>query len=127
MRDDDARKAILARRARFIAAAMMGAGLASCERVNTEPTSCLSLSEVPADAAPQPCLSPPVLPPDGTGATADGGARDSAGNPPDAGGADADLDGGAPGAQPTLPPRPVPVSPRPCLKPGPRICLKFKP
>jgi hypothetical protein len=112
MRDDDAKRAILARRARFVAAAMMGAGLASCER-EPPPVPCLSVAIVPPDAAPpQPCLSIAVLtpPPDGTGTTIGGGA-----------------DAGSPDAGD--------VKPRPCLKikppdpqtPKPRICLDVAP
>jgi hypothetical protein len=99
MTDDDARRAILSRRARFIAAAMLGTGLATCK--SGEPAVCLSPVRVPEpQEAPMVCLSvalSPQLPPDGTGATADGGADDGS------------TDAGATGAKPRRgsPPRPT--------------------
>ena len=45
MNDDDAKKAILARRARFIAAAMVGAGIGvSCSNKDSTPQVCLSVA-----------------------------------------------------------------------------------
>jgi hypothetical protein len=104
MPEDDAKKAILARRARFVAAAMMGAGLVSCDRKSGEPTVCLSIA-VPssADAAPTPCLTvlppPPTTPDAGASVSDDGGAGDAGAT-----------DGGA---RPTV------------RRPKPRICLSF--
>ena len=117
MRDDDARKVILARRARFVAAAMMGTGLMSCK--TTEVPTCLSPVQVQDDPPPQPCLSvgPVLLPPgmaDGTGDRADAGATaDRA----DAGATDA---GAGPPPMPCLSPMPPP---QPCLKVRPSVCL----
>jgi hypothetical protein len=112
MADDDAKKAILARRARFIAAAMMGAGLVSCEKKSPErfyggptpgdtppaaadPNVCLNMAPAP-ETVPAPCLSAP-LPADGTSDTVDAGANDAG-------------------------PSPVPA---PCLSPRPRSCLSY--
>lgn len=57
---DDARKIIMARRARFIAAAVAGMGIA-CGRSTTSAEPCLSIRTVPSDAepplTPMPCLS----------------------------------------------------------------------
>jgi len=65
---NDPRKLILARRAKFIAAAFAGAGLVACTK---EPRVCLSIEQVPqdagpADAEPQVCLSPDPNPPTST-------------------------------------------------------------
>ena len=60
MSDDDAKKIILARRARFVAAAVASVGMA-CGKTETGamPMPCLSES-MPSDAepSPMPCLSP---------------------------------------------------------------------
>lgn len=67
MGNDDAKRLILARRARFVAAALAGVAVA-CGG-SAEPETCLSPVFTPtdggkdaADAEPQPCLEP--LPPD---------------------------------------------------------------
>ena len=76
MTDDDAKKVILARRARFVAAAMMGTGLVSC-KTSDVPT-CLSPVQVQDDPPPQVCLSVSIqhpLPPGGNGTTADPNVR----------------------------------------------------
>jgi hypothetical protein len=124
--DDDAKRAIFARRARFIAAAMMGTGLMSCDRKTADHTVCLSVAiPEPPDAAPLPCLSPPPIPPD-AGATIDVDAGEPA--PADTGAADAGAkDAGAkPVPVPCLSHRPPP---RPCLSrapdPKPRPCLDY--
>jgi hypothetical protein len=64
MSDDDAKKIILARRARFVAAAVASVGIACGKTESGPPMPCLSIA-VPNDAEPppQPCLSVP-LPPD---------------------------------------------------------------
>jgi hypothetical protein len=110
MTDENARKAILARRARFIAAATLSAGMVSCGDVANSPTVCLSIAmPPPTDTPPGPCLSvapTPPTPPDGTGTSAtDGGAPGA----PDAGA----------GPQPCLKVRPPPPPPPPqvCLSP----------
>jgi hypothetical protein len=111
MSDDGAKKLILARRARFVAAAMLGAGAASCSNCAPEP--CLSAAPI-TNPVPTPCLMPQEMPPD-AGAGVDGGAPDAA-----------VPDGGAPvpclSVRPTPSARPPP--PRPCLKPPrPKPCL----
>jgi hypothetical protein len=110
--DDDAKKAILARRARFVAAAMMGAGLVSCDPKSPGPFVCLSVSPPPPEAPPQVCLSVTFVepfPPGGTDTTADGGVDDAGAT--DAGATDAG------------------VSPPPqvCLSPVPAACLSHVP
>ncbi len=61
--DDDAKKAVLARRARFVAAAIASVGIA-CGKNDARPGPCLSAPPMPVeagapppDAAPMPCLS----------------------------------------------------------------------
>ncbi len=60
MDDDDAKRIVLARRARFLAAAMAGVAAGSCDR----PRACLEPPMVTSTAptAPTVCLSPPVTP-----------------------------------------------------------------
>lgn len=126
MTDDSAKKAILARRARFIAAAMLGTGLMSCDRKSSEPTVCLSvMPQPPPDPPPQPCLSvaiPAPYPAD-AGTTTGGGTDD-------AGAADGGTTDAGPPPAPCLSP-PLPP-PRPCLSKAPlkppmkpSICLSF--
>ena len=69
----DARRAVIARRARFVAAAIASAGLANSDACRPQP--CLSAVYVPPEGgAPQPCLS--VLPhPDD--AASDAGVADA--------------------------------------------------
>jgi hypothetical protein len=108
--DESAKKAILARRARFIAAAMMGTGLATCKSGPPADPSAVQAPEYPPAPEPQVCLSPPppclsfVAPPVPS-ATASAAIDD-----------DDAVDAGAP-----VPP------PRPCLSPRPRPCLKAVP
>ena len=75
MTDESAKNAILARRARFIAAAVMSAGLVSCDGCSAEPAVCLKIRATMPDTAPTPCLStvPPVFLPDAGAALSDGG------------------------------------------------------
>ena len=67
MTDDDSKRIILSRRARFIAAALASAGLtaASCNKSNLEanPQPCLSAPPQNYDAAPPPQETPPPEPP----------------------------------------------------------------
>lgn len=96
MNDDEARKKILARRAAFVAAAL---ATVACGKENV----------------PQPCLSPPPLPP------GDGGAP-------------TEQPLGTPDAEPPVEPPPMPclspMPPRPDedggLRPSPRPCLSIK-
>ena len=110
---DDAKKAILARRAKFVAAAIAGLGVA-CGKERA--AACLSIAAPAEDAgpaSPQPCLSawsgstPPVWNQTST---------------PDAGDpvmqADVEPDGG-PMPRPCLTPRVHDTEPRPCLSIAP--------
>ena len=54
---DDAKKIILARRARFLAAAVASVGIA-CGKESTPPQPCLSEPYIAPDAEPMPCLTP---------------------------------------------------------------------
>ncbi len=59
--DESAKKAILARRAKFVAAALAGVGIAACGKdpVQSNPQQCLKIAtpiEHDAGAAPTPCL-----------------------------------------------------------------------
>lgn len=124
MKDDEAKKRILARRAAFVAATFAGVSGVSCDR---SPFVCLEPAPVDAGRAvpdagaatpPMPCLSEAILAPtsDAAGSTivdggeADAGARDAA---KEAGTA---KDAAAP--QPCLKPmipRPRSGDPMPCL------------
>lgn len=121
--NDEARKIVLARRARFIAAAVAGVGIACSDPKRPEP--CLSpIPEQPdpgpgpdvcLSVSPQPCLEP--MPPP------DAGAPDAAdSNPP----APADAGAPAPADAPSAkPPGKTPATgpthpPRPCLKVAPK-------
>jgi len=62
---DDQKKIVLARRAKFVAAAVASVGIACGKEQAEPPRPCLSQVYVPPDAEPQPCLSPvAVEPPD---------------------------------------------------------------
>jgi hypothetical protein len=135
MNDENAKKTILARRARFVAAAMMGVGLASCEG-KCAPSACLKIAVSEPDAAPMPCLSPPALLPDAGVSVSGGDAGDDAAadaGPADAGSADAGpADAGPADAGPADAGRPKPPPPprRRCLSvahPQPQICLLIDP
>jgi hypothetical protein len=121
--DGNAKKTILARRARFIAAAVASVGIA-CGKTTGSPGPCLSVAYMPADgeAAPMPCLSPMLPPsdldagdaaPDAADAPTDGGAKPDGGG--DAGAAKATRDAGTK-LPPKVPTRvgPTPI-PQPCL------------
>lgn len=83
MGDDEARRLILARRARFVAAALTGITAAMCggEEDGANPRPCLDVAQdggrpqpcldVAPDAEPQPCLAP--LPPDASDDAGDAG------------------------------------------------------
>jgi len=78
---DDARKKILARRAKFVAAAVATIGIACGKEPNPPPQPCLSEPYNPGDAEPLPCLTPVVAdPPD----PPDSGAPTDASTPKDA-------------------------------------------
>jgi|GEM_PF-2369309 len=120
---DEAKAIVLARRARFVAAAVASVGIA-CGKSTTPPEPCLSATVQP-DAAPLPCLSPmpadagreappmPCLSQPMPTSTADAAA--DAGKPPNA---DA-------GAKPLAPDagahrRPTGPGPVPCLSVAPK-------
>lgn len=140
---DDARKIILARRARFVAAAMAGLGVACGKTTRPEP--CLSEPAMQDDASPQPCLSVTILKDAGAPAVDASaiGPMDAGAEPMpclsvrpevtdegiarfiDAGGLERLTDAGAtskplvkppPTNPPPLKPPPEPPPPRPCLK-----------
>lgn len=104
---DDAKKVILARRARFIAATLAGVGVACGKEPAPPPQPCLS-QPMTVDAEPLPCLSPKLV-------EQDAGAPDAAPpNEPDAGSK----------PMPCLAPPPATATapgtgtvPRPCLTP----------
>jgi hypothetical protein len=91
MGNDDAKKLILARRAKFVAAALAGmTGVATACGGSTEdgkasnPNPCLGVECCPENP-PEPCLSPPYEPPDADAAVdgnddANGDADDAATN-----------------------------------------------
>ena len=62
MMSDDAKKLILARRARFVAAALAGVSIACGKDNASNPEPCLAVPIEPADAASRPraCLSAPI-------------------------------------------------------------------
>lgn len=64
MGNEDAKRLILARRARFVAAALASAAMACGGDTESNPNPCLSArledSGAKADAEPQPCLDPSV-------------------------------------------------------------------
>jgi hypothetical protein len=100
MSDDGSKKIVLARRARFIAAAVASVGIA-CGKENKEPPMpCLSVAYIPPDAEPMPCLSPPPM-----------DTNDAA--PTDAGAPDADAGKPTTKVRTTQPT----AAPLPCLSP----------
>ena len=132
----DAREKILARRAKFVAAALAGVTVAGTEACKPQP--CLEIAPAPSDTAPGPCLSAPWVPPVDAGgaedAGTDGGSVDAtdASRTADAGDASvadpgktraAAADAGSPDAGSRLKPippatrhvRPPAPPPRPCL------------
>jgi len=116
MVDDAARKKILGRRARFVAAAMVGIGVASCEK-QSEPQVCLKVAPTNT-APPEPCLSQPQQFPDAAD-QADASA------PEDTGAADTSKpDTSKPD---TAKPDTSKPTPHPCLKIAPHPCLEMAP
>jgi hypothetical protein len=120
--DDGAKKIILARRARFVAAAVAGLGIACGKEVASRP--CLSVAYVPDGGGPSAAPEPPAE----AGAAADApsasaSASDGGAPPADKPLADKPLvDAGAPDAKPHHPltPQPLPtLQPQPCLKIAP--------
>jgi hypothetical protein len=77
MATDDSKKLILARRARFVAAALAGVSVACGKEPTSPPEPCLSVPIQPRDAEPepppQPCLTP-MLADAGAPADTDAGA-----------------------------------------------------
>jgi hypothetical protein len=106
---DDAKKLILARRARFVAATLAGVGIACGKEPAPAPEVCLSVP-MTRDAQPMPCLEPLAVPID-AGAEQDAGTSHEA----DAGGKPMPCLAPPP-ATVTAPPTTT-VPPRPCLTP----------
>lgn len=75
MGDEDHRRLILARRARFVAAALAGVAASTTGCGKAEP--CLSQVVNPDSGEPQPCLSPPYNPVDGGASDADADAGEN--------------------------------------------------
>lgn len=115
---DDAKRVVLARRARFVAAALAGVAAVSCDKAKSEP--CLSVATV--TTPPEVCLKMAVPPLDAGERTAIDAGADAADGASDAG-----KEGGKKAVGPPAPP-PTPclsqVVPQPCLKPPPpQVCL----
>ncbi len=129
MSNEEAKRTVLARRARFVAAAMAGLATASCDACNP-PQPCLSQAmNVDSGLPPGPCLSVAYIPNDAGEQLAIDDAGD-AGNASDAGDAGAaGKDAGkkvvvGPPAPPPMPCLSPTAPPQPCLKPPPpRVCL----
>ncbi len=123
MVDDPARKAILARRAKFVSAAMLGLAV-SCSKKEAEPEPCLKHGIERDDGAPRACLDPKEAP-DAQTLIVDTGPDAGSDADSDVGDADADADADAP-----APPKPCLkiAPPHPCLSPPPpKPCLKMAP
>ena len=77
MGDEEAKRIIFARRARFVAAAVAGLNLAMCGgKSEDNPQPCLSVINEPADSGnPQPCLSQVRDPVDAAADAADADAE----------------------------------------------------
>lgn len=111
---DDPKKIILARRARFIAAAIAGVGIA-CGKEKAPPEPCLSVAYIPPDGGdettPMPCLTPAM--PEDAAAALDASAADAGADAGADASADASADAGrtakATGASKDA------AAPRPCL------------
>ena len=116
MAADDDKKLILARRAKFVAAALAGVTVACGKEPTPPPQPCLSVpvdnrDAGPPEPPPQPCLTPMMMPedagPPATETTDAGAPAKDAGTPP-------------PKPTPCLsPPIPntAPTKPMPCLTP----------
>jgi len=120
-----ARRAVLARRTRFVAAALAGVSVAACGK-SSGPDVCLKVSPPATETAPQPCLNVVSTPPIDPDAAPPMGADGGASSPSDAGVSDANAavapakkDAGAtpPPTVPTVCLRVAPPPPRPCLTP----------
>ena len=91
MGDDESKRIILARRAKFVAAALAGLNAAMCGGETTsEPQPCLSVARDDGGSPPQPCLSAPIdaARPDAADAADDADAEPQpclAPQPPDSG------------------------------------------
>jgi hypothetical protein len=84
MGDDDAKRIILMRRARFVAAALAGLNAAMCGGETDGPSPGQPVA-VDDGGTPQPCLSP-IVPPDAGGSDADAAPQPCLSPlPPDAG------------------------------------------
>ena len=99
MGDDDVKKLVLARRAKFVAAALVGLSAARCggQTEGSNPQPCLSQRCEGEDCSPRPCLKPPVdaQPVPCLGVPyEDTGIPDDAGDASDAGDVDPDADDG---------------------------------
>jgi hypothetical protein len=106
----DAKRIILARRARFLAAALAGA--AGVAVTDCKPQPCLDIDDRPADARAQPCLSQPMY--TETVPTSTIGPPP----PPDASAPSAEPDAGAPTQQDAKDAgKPIPPGPTVCLTP----------
>lgn len=110
---DDARSLILARRARFVAAAMASISIA-CGKESKNPEPCLSVIEVDSGST-EP-------------ASVDASTANDAGGESN-GTVDASTpDAASPAADSGAPPKPdAGPSPQPCLRAPPRPCLKVAP
>jgi hypothetical protein len=123
MAADDDKKLILARRAKFVAAALAGVSVACGKEPTQPPQPCLSQPMVHRDAEPepppQPCLSPMPNDDDASAAPID------AGPPSDGGTTTRSLQGDAGPPKPTpclAPPLPTNTGK---TKPPPRPCLSI--
>lgn len=114
----DVRRAILARRAHFVAVALAGAGLGALEGCDKPPFVCLS----PVHTDPGRVTSPP----DAGAPLSDAGIADAGSGSPDAGTAavDGEEDGGLPA--PCLSASRPHVLSEPVGKPTPKVCLLMR-
>lgn len=113
----DAKRIVLARRARFVAAAVASAGImAGCETCKPQP--CLSVAYVPPEGGPvpQPCLSV-IATPDDAAADADTDAGGADGGDAGDAGTRAKQDAGKAGPTPTT------RTLRDAGRAPPRVCL----
>jgi hypothetical protein len=114
--DDDnaSRRAVLARRARFVAAALAGVSVA-CGKTTSNPQPCLQV--VASETAPGPCLNVPMIPPH------DGGVTLSEMDASAALDGSASREAGADAGSTTT----KKVAPPPSPGTHPKVCLKFAP
>jgi hypothetical protein len=122
MAADDDKKLVLARRAKFVAAALAGVSVACGKEPAPPPQPCLSVPMDNRDAGapeppPQPCLTPMMMPEDAgppaaatdasAGDASTSGAKDAGTAPPKP----------TPCLAPPLPTNTAPTKPMPCLTP----------